>query len=119
MGRYVITNEDSIAIKKSVKKWGELPIKTDYMDGIIKIENYRRYKLEQEVDVTFEGKIYVKVYREPRNWYSSSILETHNISKVKLNRFLRKNVLFEVQLRMNYFGADIRDYYNIKKIKWK
>lgn len=119
MARYVIKNEESIAIKKSLKKWGEVPVKNDYMDGVVRIENYRKYQFVHEVDVTFVGKIYVKVYREPRNWYDSSILTTHNISKIKLNRFLRRNMLFDIQTRMNYFGAEIRDYYNITKIKWK
>ena len=73
----------------------------------------------EEVDVTFEGKIFVRIMRENRRWHSSSILKTHKISMVKLNRFLRKCSLIDIQRRMNYFGVNIGEYYNIKKIKWQ
>ena len=105
-------------IKKSLGKWGEIPIRTDYAEGVIKITNYRKYMLWEEVDATFKGKIFVRIYRG-RDWHDSSVTKTHNISKVKLNRFLRKTILFDIQTRMNYFGVDIRDYYNIGKIKWE
>jgi hypothetical protein len=42
MARYTVENNDSKAIKKSLKKWGEIPIHTDHLDGVIKIKNYRR-----------------------------------------------------------------------------
>ena len=118
MGRYLIQNDYTKGVKKSLKKWGEIPISTNYLDGTITITNFRMYGLYSEVDVTFTGKIYVRIGREKRDWHSTTILKTHNISKVKLNRFLRKSSLFEVQVRMNYFGVDLRDYYNIGKIKW-
>jgi hypothetical protein len=41
------------------------------------------------------------------------------VSKVKLNRFLRKNMLWEVKNRMNYFGVEIKDYGFINKVGWK
>jgi len=40
------------------------------------------------------------------------------VSKVKLNRFLRKSLLQEVRIRMNYFGVNIKEYQNLNKIKW-
>lgn len=119
MGRYVINDEFAVAVKKSLKKWGDIPVKNDYLDGVIKIKNYRKYTHIHEVDVSFVGKIYVKVYREPRAWHDVSVLTKYNISKIKLNRFLRRGMLTEIQIRMNYFGAEIRDYYNIQKVKWE
>jgi len=119
MARYIVKNNDSKAIKASLKKWGEIPIRTNYLDGVIKIKNYRKYTWNEEVDAVFEGKIYVRVMNENRTWYTNSILKKYNISKVKLNRFLRKSCLFEVQTRMNYFGVEIKYYENIKKIKWE
>jgi hypothetical protein len=119
MVRYVVKNTETDGIKKSLKKWGEIPIRTDYLEGVVKIKNYRKYKMYEEVDAVFEGKIFVKVYREPRNWYSSSILKTHQISMVKLNRFLRRNCFFDIKTRMNYFGVEIKYFEYIKKIKWE
>ena len=119
MARYVISDNDSKSIKKSLKKWGTIPISTEYLDGVIKIENYRKYIRSEEIDVFFEGKIFVKISYEKRMWHSSDILKTHNISKVKLNRFLRRNLLFDVKTRMKYFGVKIDDYMNVKKIKWE
>jgi hypothetical protein len=119
MARYIIQTEESKGIKKSLEKWGEIPIRTEHLDGVIKVKNYRKYTWAEEVDVTFEGKIFVRIMRENRRWHSSSILKTHKISMVKLNRFLRKCSLIDIQRRMNYFGVNIGEYYNIKKIKWQ
>ena len=118
MARYIIETIETKGIKKSLPKWGEMPISTEYLDGFIKIKNYRKYRFHEEVDVVFEGKVFVRINNENRKWYSSSILKTHRISIVKLNRFLRKSCLFDVKTRMNYFGINIKLYENIKKIKW-
>jgi hypothetical protein len=119
MARYVIQSDVTKAIKKSLKKWGEVPISNDYLEGKIKITNYRNYTYYDEVDIVFEGKINVRLYRESRTWRDSSIMKTHRISIVKLNRLIRKQVLFEVGTRMKYFGVDIKNYFNIKKVKWQ
>jgi hypothetical protein len=118
MARYIVENIETKGIKKSLPKWGEIPISTDYLNGVIKIKNYRKYNFSEEVDVVFEGKIFVRINNENRKWYGSSILKTHRISIVKLNRFLRKSCLFDVKTRMNYFGINIKFYDNIKKVKW-
>ena len=119
MARYTIQTEETKGIKKSLEKWGQIPIHTDYLDGVIKIKNYRKYTWAEEVDVIFEGKVFVRIMTENKKWHSSSILKTHNISTVKLNRFLRKCSLIDIQRRMNYFGVNVGHYYNIKKIKWQ
>ena len=41
MARYIIENIETKGIKKSLKKWGEIPIHTDHLDGVIKIKNYK------------------------------------------------------------------------------
>jgi hypothetical protein len=119
MARYIIQNDETKAIKKSLKKWGEIPISNEQVEGIVKIKNYRKYSFSEEVDVVFEGNIFVRMGREKRAWHTNTILKTHNISKIKLNRFLRKSSLFDVKTRMKYFGVEIGDYYNIGKIKWE
>lgn len=118
MARYTIKTTESEGIKKSLKKWGELPISTEHLDGVIKIKNYRKYLWNEEVDIVFEGKIFVRIGYEKKTWHTTSIFERHSVSKVKLNRFLRKACLFDVKTRMKYFGVEIDEYYHIKKIKW-
>ena len=78
MARYVIQNEVSTGIKKSLKKWGEIPINTEHLNGVIKINNYRKYTFSEEVDITFEGKISVRVGVENRTWYTTSILKKYS-----------------------------------------
>ena len=74
-----------------------------------------------EVDIEFKGEIFVKLNSEGRIWYGSDILtcDKYNISKIKLNRYLKKLVQKEVSFRMNYFGVDIKNYKEVNKIKWK
>ena len=119
MARYIVENIETKGIKKSLKKWGEIPIHTDQIDGVIKIKNYRKYRWNEEVDVIFKGKIFVRVGIENRDWHTTEIFKKHSISMVKLNRFLRKSCLFDVKTRMNYFGVEIGSYHNIKQIKWE
>ncbi len=118
MGRYLIQDTTSKAIKKSLKKWGEFPVNNDGMKGVITIKNYRKYQFRDEVDIEFKGEIFVRINHENRSWHSTDILTKYKISKVKLNRYLRKNALKEVQMRMNYFGSNIKDYQDINKVKW-
>ena len=121
MSRYTIVNSETKSIKKLLPKLGEIPICDGNLDGIIKIKNYRKYTSRDEIDVVFEGKIFVKIVNGNKTWYDTSILEHkgYRVSKIKLNRFLRKNMLWEVKNRMYYFDVDIKDYGFINKVGWK
>jgi hypothetical protein len=121
MATYSIKDTVSKAIKKSLIKWGEFPIDNDGIRGVITIKNYRKYMFRNEVDIEFKGEIFVKLNSEGRIWYGSDILtcDKYSISKIKLNRYLRKLALKEVSFRMNYFGVDVKNYREINKIKWK
>ena len=121
MATYVIKDTVSKAIKKSLIKWGEFPINNGRLRGVVTIKNYRQYMFTSEVDIEFKGELFVKLTSEGSNWCGSDILtcSDYNISKVKLNRYIRKMALKEVGIRMNYFGININDYRNIKNIKWK
>lgn len=128
MAERSIVTEETKVIRKALKKFGEIPISDNYLNGIIKIKNYRRYQFRNEVDVVFEGGIFVKIKDnngsedegKDEGWYDSSILnhKGYNVSMVKLNRFLRVKMISEVKCRMNYFGIDVSWFYNISKVKW-
>jgi hypothetical protein len=121
MARYTIVTEESKRIKKALKKWGEIPISNDNLNGIIKIKNYRKYQFRDELDITFEGKVFVTIRSEGRGWHDSSILKHKgfSISIVRLNRFFRRAMIRDVQIRMNCFGVSMKDYYDIKKVSWE
>jgi hypothetical protein len=118
MGRYLIQDTTSKAIKKSLKKWGEFSVDNNGLRGVITIKNYRKYQFRDEVDIEFKGEIFVRIGNENRSWHGSDILTKYRISKVKLNRFLRKSALKEVQMRMNYFGSNVKVYQDINKVTW-
>jgi hypothetical protein len=121
MATYVIQDTVSKAIKKSLIKWGEFPIDNGGIRGAVTIKNYRQYMFRNEVDIEFKGEIFVELTTcEGRIWCGSDILtcEKYDISKIKLNRYLKKLALKEVCIRMNYFGVDIKEYRDINKIKW-
>jgi hypothetical protein len=119
MSRYVLNTPTTKATKLAAKKFGSFKIETDRIKGEIEIVNYRLYTVHQEVDVIFKGKIFAKANNN-REWLDSEQIKRlgKRISKVKLNRFIRKSCIVEVQHRMNYFGADIRYYNDIKKLTW-
>lgn len=121
MSNYTINDVESNAVRKSLIKWGEIHICNQNINGVLKIKNYRKYQFRDEVDISFEGEIFVRIHNENRQWYNISTILNHkgyNISKVKLNRFLRRNSVKEIQIRMNYFGVNLGDYKNINKINW-
>ena len=120
MSRYIIENNESKTIKKLLLKWGEIPINNDEIRGVIKIKNYRKYQFRDEVDIEFKGEVFVRLDVVNRQWYGSDIMlnKSYNVSKIKLNRYIRKKIFREIQIRMNYFGVDMKEYRNIVKIKW-
>ena len=61
MSRYTIVNSETKSIKKLLPKLGEIPICDGNLDGVIKIKNYRKDTSRDEIDVVFEGKIFVKI----------------------------------------------------------
>ena len=124
MSTYVISNEQTRKLQKVVHKFSrEIPVSNNKLKGTFTIKRYRKYMLRDEVDIIFEGKIFVN-YMRKMDWYQSSILtETTKgwkISKIKLNRFIRRNIYKEIRLHLNYFDIPhFHSYYNIIKVIWK
>lgn len=119
MSRYVLNTENTKSIKSAVKKFGKFDINNSKLQGTIQIVNYRKYSCYEEVDIVFTGKIYAKVNYQ-NEWLDIDTVKKlgKRISKVKLNRFMRKACILDVMCRMNYFGADVRYYNHIKKLTW-
>lgn len=123
MLRYLKTDNETKTVKLAVLKFSkEIPVNNNGLRGVFTIKNFRKYQFRVEVDIVFKGKINAHIGRE-LNWYDSSILlnmnhKRYKISKVKLNRFLRKSLNKEVAWQLNYFSERFKHYSDIKKIEW-
>jgi len=96
-----------------------IKVETQKIRGHFTITRYRKYSHYEEVDVVFNGQIFCKIGRTPAQWYGNEILSIYsNISKVRLNRLIRKSLFDDVRRRCRLFSADLWTYHDIKKIKW-
>lgn len=119
MKGYVIRTEETKSIKKIVKKYGIIPIKTKDIDGVIEIHNYRKYPYSQEVDIVFKGKIHATIgYDTYWMGYNDIQQRSTKVSKIKLSRFLKRVTIDSVKDRMEYFGVLLRYRSDIKSVKW-
>jgi len=116
MGKHCLQTNQVRAIKKSLKRWGQIQVDDDKLKGVISIKNVRRYPLWWEADVEIQGKAFFN-YKNGRAFYTSEI-QKEKVSKIKVNRFLREYTFNYVSMRLKYFDADIQQTCNIKKIKW-
>ena len=117
---YTLKDESTIATKKMVKKFSERKFTdSSYIRGKFIIKNWRKYQYRDEVDIEFIGEIYAKLVIQS-DWLKSDILtnKKHSVSKIKINRFIRKKLFFEVKTYLAYFSIDLKSYNNIVKIKW-
>jgi hypothetical protein len=122
MSRYSIRTENTESIKKLTKKFGrEVPVSNSFIRGVFTVKNFRKYQYRDEVDIDFQGEIYV-TWRGKKDWYDASLMDKTQRglkpSKIKVNRFIRKNIIVSVQTYLNYFCVDVRHYSDILKIKW-
>jgi hypothetical protein len=122
MSRYVIKNQITESTKTLIKKFSrEVQVNNDRVRGVYTITNYRKYQFGIEVDVVFKGEIHAGIGNK-KQWFSSDILNVENgkyrISKIKLNRFIRKSLVPEIRCNLNYFSESLSYYSEIKKIQW-
>lgn len=119
MRGYVIKTPEAKALRKVVKKYGTLEINDDKVKGTIQITHYRQYDFEEQVDVTFQGRIYVR-YGGYTVWVDHKrIMEDYkNISKVKLNNVMRKFFFYHLQHHLLFFGVRLNYSADIKTVKW-
>ena len=118
---YVINDDEAKAIKKIIKKFSgtEISFTNGTLRGSFKIVNFRKYPMHHEVDIEFQGELFGKTsVLEGKRWFSSEIYGQKNISKIKVNKLIKRNLLTEVKNHAAYFGINVRWVENIKKVKW-
>lgn len=121
MPQYVISTPETKSIKKIITKFSDrVPVDNKNMRGFFTIKNIRKYQFRVEVDIVFKGEIQARIGRNP-DWYNNTILneETgYTISKIKLNRFMRKSIFHEVKNNLKYYSEELKNYSDIIKIQW-
>jgi hypothetical protein len=123
MGRYgkCIIDDDSRAIKKSLKKYSKKDIGSfnDRLRGSFTIVGFRKYQFHDEVDIEFNGDICARHSSlAVLTWFKSDIYNQKSTSKIKVNKLIKRAIFKEVKDQAAYFGINLRYVEEIKKIKW-
>ena len=117
----VIRDESTKAIKKALKKFSgnDISLANGTLRGSFKIKNFRKYPMHHEVDIEFKGELFAKTsVLEGKRWYSSEIYGQKNISKIKVNKLIKRHLIVEVRSYAAYFGIDVKWVENLKKVTW-
>lgn len=119
MGSTLVKTKNTETINRCIKKFGKVQVSNVTLEGHLVISRYRQYTYYTEADVTFFGKIYCKIGTN-RKWYTKDELfsAAKNISKIRLNRLIRKYIIKDLREHLTYFGVEIKHYSQIKKINW-
>lgn len=117
---YAINNEITKGTRKILKKYSkDIPVDNQNAKGSVSIVRYRKYTYREEVEIEFDGTLKLCVGGK-RDWYTSdTVRKIPNVSKIKLNRIIKKCVLDSVNRRCKYFEVDIKHYSYITKVLWK
>jgi len=120
MARYTIDTDLTKSVKKVLSKYGTLTIDGEKIKGTIKVYGYRKYTWGEQVDIQFTGSIKARLKWGKLEWLDASIMNNKDmkVSKVKVNRFIKRCCLNELKQRLNYFDIRINEYSQITKIKW-
>ena len=116
---YCIKTPEKKQLKSYIQKYvKDIPISSNVLQGSFSISNIRFYKYNIEVDVLFKGKMLGKMGKKPNSWLSSEILNQERVSKIRINRHIKKRLYDNVNSRLSIFGEGLFSYSYIKKIKW-
>ena len=119
MARYIIQDEGTKGVKTAFKKYGALRVENDKVIGAIRFIGYRKYSWGEQVDIEFIGQIKARTGLK-LEWMSSSVMDdkSRKVSKVKVNRFIKRCCFTDIKRHLGYFGVKIDDYSKITKVKW-
>jgi hypothetical protein len=116
-----IGDDDSKVIKKSLKKFSKREIASfnDRLRGSFTIFGFRKYQFINEVDIEFNGEICARHNSSAvLTWFKSDIYNQNGVSKIKVNKLIKRAIFKEVKDQAAYFGINLRYIEEIKKIKW-
>jgi hypothetical protein len=116
-----ISDDDSKVIKKSLKKFSKREIASfnDRLRGSFTIVGFRKYQFINEVDIEFNGEISARTNSFSNSeWFKSDIYGKKGISKIKVNKLIKRSIFKEVKAQAAYFGINLKYVEEIKKINW-
>jgi hypothetical protein len=94
----------------------------DKINGSLKVKKVRKYNEGgphvYEIDIIFDGVIFARLDNKYSEWLTSEILVTHNISKVKVNKIIRRCAEYAIRKDIELFGINQWSFI-IKKVEWK
>ena len=97
----------------------DIKVSNYYLEGTFSVTNVRFYDYNhKEVDVEFNGKIFVN-FDNKRDWRNSQLLDDVRVSKIKVGKHIKKNIVADLTKRLLYFGVKFNEWDKIKKLKWK
>lgn len=116
---YSIRTPEKLQLRSFVKKYVKnVPISTNALQGTFSITNIRFYTCIVEIEVAFTGTMYGRMGRNPNVWLTSEILKRERVSKIRVNRFIKKSLVKKIDSRLALFGLELRHHSYIKKLKW-
>jgi hypothetical protein len=116
-----IRDDDSKAIKKSLKKFSKKEIASfnGRVRGSFSIVGFRKYEYVNEVDIEFNGEVLARrSSSKAHTWFKSDIYNKPEVSKIKVTKLIKRGIFNEVKDQAAYFGINLRYVEDIKKIKW-
>ena len=132
----LIKDAETVYVNRWVKKYGkDLEIldgsrnspflsKKKCLDGNFSIKRIRKYrpysKFSQsyyEIDLVLKGKLLAK-WNYKETWYGSEILKESGVSKIKVNRLIRRYILNDVNEFLLTFGLEAGNNLKIKQVEW-
>jgi len=134
----LVKDAETVYVNRLVKKYGkDLEIldgtrnspffsKRKCLNGNFSIKRIRKYQKTYykvshtyyEIDLVLKGKLLAK-WNSKETWYSSEILKESGVSKIKINRLIRRHIFNDVNEFLLTFGVEVHNSnLKIKKIEW-
>jgi hypothetical protein len=116
---YSTRTPENRQLKKYICKYlKEVPISSSKLQGTVSVYNIRFYSQVIEIEIVFKGKMFAKKSHSPSKWYSSELLNDERVSKIRINKHIKKNLFNLLQSRLHLFDLELYSYRYIKKLKW-
>lgn len=120
-----IKDQEVSVLNKTLLKQ-KVEVDVDGLKGSLTISRVRKYQPHAdnikingktpenwEIEITFNGLLKGKL--DKVEWFSSVILERKNVSKIRVNKIIKRKLYNLVETRLLFWG--IYDY-KIKKVTW-
>ena len=99
---------------------------TKLLEGTFSIKSIRKYRKSSiglghcyEIDLILNGKVFAS-WNGERKFWGSELLQNKNVSKIRVNKLIRRHIVKDIQIYLITFGIDVNAYYSlsVKKIEW-